>query len=1169
MQRIQLLLICLLFGQFVFAQKDDRLTPGLQPLDRVPALTLPAQDNDALLTEELARRGPGIAPRYAVNLAVDVDVTQHGQWEYTDNWAVVRLRIPSPTAHSINLGFSEYFMPTGGQLVLYAADYRTVRGPFTPADNEDHEQLWTPLLETDELVVEVRLPRAAKDDLRLKLAYVNHAFEDFSALISGSCNLDVICGAADGWGIVDAHRDIIQSVAVISTGGGTFCTGFLVNNVEEDCRPFFMTADHCGINSGNAPSLVTYWNYQNSSCRQPNSPASGGAGDGQLNDFNTGSIFRAARSASDFVLVELDDPISPTANAYLAGWDATASPISSAIAVHHPSTDEKRISFENDPLQFTTYGGSNPTSNFTHVRVIDWDVGTTEGGSSGSPLFDQNERVVGQLHGGGAACGNNLSDWYGSIAVSWDAGNNASARLRDWLDPANTGTLVIDGRWANDCGFNLVASPDDQSICTGQSANYTVQSSPGSGINVSLGLQGLPSGASFSFSQNTIPPGGIATLTVQTGSAVAGSYDLQVTGSGGGNTANATVTLTILPGPTNAPALATPSNGSNSELPNPILTWSGDASGATTYEVQIATNSNFTSLVETGTTNSTAFQPTFAGDALTTYYWRVRASNSCGTSAFSSAWSFTTQNITCITYRSQFSTTISENGTPSITNNITVPDDDEIALVQVGLDITHTYVGDLAATLLSPTSSVISLLDRPGVPNSSFGCSQDNILVNFSNNAVQTASDFDNTCNNSTTGDQVPGPPHAIAGSFQPIGDLNMLQGSSSNGTWTLELNDNADQDGGILEEWSLTICYEVPSPPPALSVNSILSVPHSDQRIVTNTHLQATDANSTPAELVYTIQTLPQEGVLQLNGITLGVNGTFTQADIDNGNLSYVHGGGMVLQDDFEFDLSNAAGVTLEDNVFQIEITVAPMMVTVAQTATISCANDASAAITASVSGGLSPYTYQLNNQTAQGSNIFNNLTAGTYLVQVEDALGDVVSSTNLSITEPSSLNAAATVTDDDVTVNASGGTPTYSYQINGGTSQTSPTFTDLPNGTYDFLVTDSQGCTTTATATVLVNTLAASASINNGLSCHDATDASLTANVTGGTMPFTYALNDGTPQNSPTFNNLGPGTYTVTVQDADGFTSVTNDVTITAPAALTGSTSVTGFDITVNAAG
>ena len=76
------------------------------------------------------------------------------------------------------------------------------------------------------------------------------------------------------------YRDQIRSVAVISTGGGRFCTGFLINNVKQDKKPFFMTAAHCGITERKAPSLVAYWNYDNSTCRAPGSSRSGSRGDG-------------------------------------------------------------------------------------------------------------------------------------------------------------------------------------------------------------------------------------------------------------------------------------------------------------------------------------------------------------------------------------------------------------------------------------------------------------------------------------------------------------------------------------------------------------------------------------------------------------------------------------------------------------------------------------------------------------------------------------------------------------------------------------------------------------------------------------------------------------------------------------------------------------------------
>ncbi|MBK6900003.1 MAG: trypsin-like peptidase domain-containing protein [bacterium] len=175
-----------------------------------------------------------------------------------------------------------------------------------------------------------------------------------------------------------------------------------------------MTAYHCGIHTSQAPTLVTYWNF--------NSPTCGQQGGGSLAQFLTGSTLRAESSASDFTLVELNSVPDASWNVAYAGWDRGAQDPTSATAIHHPSTDEKSISFEYDALSTTTYLQTAVPGDGTHLRVADWDLGTTEGGSSGSPLFNQNHHVVGQLHGGYAACGNNLSDWYGRFSRSWTGG---------------------------------------------------------------------------------------------------------------------------------------------------------------------------------------------------------------------------------------------------------------------------------------------------------------------------------------------------------------------------------------------------------------------------------------------------------------------------------------------------------------------------------------------------------------------------------------------------------------------------------------------------------------------------------------------------------------------------------------------------------------------------
>jgi len=407
---------------------------GLRPLAEIALFAADVVDRDQALAEDEVRARDGEPPRFAIPQPTFIAPDTHGSWEVlNESTRLWRLRISSPGALSLNLGFTRYVMPETGRLLIYPADLSQPAIAFTAADNRDHGQLWTPIIPGDEMVVEVQIAAKAVADLELELTSVNVGYKTFGETLvdkSGSCNIDVVCPEGDGW------RDDIQSVAVISTGGSTFCSGFMVNNTAQDERSFFMTAYHCGIHASQAPSLVTYWNF--------NSPTCGQHGGGSLSQFLTGSTLRAESSASDFTLVELNAVPDASWNVSYAGWDRGSQNPTSATAIHHPSTDEKSISFENDPLTTTTYLQEAVPGNGTHLRVADWDAGTTEGGSSGSPLFDQNHRVVGQLHGGYAACGNNLADWYGRFSVSWTGGGTSTTRLSNWLDPLNTGAQTLD-----------------------------------------------------------------------------------------------------------------------------------------------------------------------------------------------------------------------------------------------------------------------------------------------------------------------------------------------------------------------------------------------------------------------------------------------------------------------------------------------------------------------------------------------------------------------------------------------------------------------------------------------------------------------------------------------------------------------------------------------------
>ena len=104
--------------------------------------------------------------------------------------------------------------------------------------------------------------------------------------------------------------------------------------------------------------------------------------------------------------------------------------------------DVKKICRDDDPPIVARFGGADVW------EVTDWDQGVTEPASSGSPLFNQNQLIVGQLYGGGAACigttDNGRDDNYGRFDVSWD-GTAPNRRLRDWLDPSGTNAVIQSG----------------------------------------------------------------------------------------------------------------------------------------------------------------------------------------------------------------------------------------------------------------------------------------------------------------------------------------------------------------------------------------------------------------------------------------------------------------------------------------------------------------------------------------------------------------------------------------------------------------------------------------------------------------------------------------------------------------------------------------------------
>ena len=466
-------------------------------------LELPVLDVEYELAKDAQLTNKGRPLRVAVTTEIqDVHVlgnkSSGGQWnQLNDGSWVWKFEVHAENAKSLGFGLHDFYMPPTAELRFYDWSGELVKGPFNDQKNKPHKQLWPGPIIGDKVTVELTVSDKYKDYVSFSIRNINRGFrsiwQDVEVLPknnqqrfwqdnnlankSGSCNVDVVCDEGNDW------RDQISSVAryTITRSGGTFlCTGQMINNTENDGKPLFLTANHCGFNSSNDATINIWWNYQSNQCRTPNSGSSGTPiSTNGFNDTQSGSTYRASFSTSDFTLLELDDIPNPNYEVLYTGWDRRDIAPSSAVSIHHPSGHAKRISFENDATSLTSYLQSSAGIR-SHIRIADWDVGTTEGGSSGSGLWTSDKLLVGQLHGGFAACGNNRDDWYGRLYTSWTGGGSSTNRLSNWLDPNDIGSETLQG--LGNCSamtVNISHTNDDNKIGLEQDFSVSINGGVG------------------------------------------------------------------------------------------------------------------------------------------------------------------------------------------------------------------------------------------------------------------------------------------------------------------------------------------------------------------------------------------------------------------------------------------------------------------------------------------------------------------------------------------------------------------------------------------------------------------------------------------------------------------------------------------------------------------
>ncbi|HLP57108.1 MAG TPA: zinc-dependent metalloprotease family protein [Fluviicola sp.] len=452
---------------------------------------------------------------------------------------------------------------------------------------------------------------------------------------------------------------------------------------------------------------------------------------------------------------------------------------------------------DHDDITITTTTSAGPfVVNYPSAAGITWPGNSTQtvtwsvANTTASPVSCANVDILISLDGGATFTNiaNNVPN-DGSQSVTVPNTSTANAIIMvicengTFFDISNNVFAITAA--TNDYSISLTNST--VSACQGSNGVFTVQIGQiGSYTDpVTLSATGLAAGLSASFSPNPVTPGNSSTMTISGTAGVSpGTYPFTVQGNSTSGIHTTPATIVVSTNSSVVSTLLTPANGEPSAALPLTLTWSNPNAGML-YDIQIATDAGFASIVESATGLTSPNYTATLLVAATTYYWRVNSYNSCSSAGNSTTFSFTTSS--CGTFSStNVPVSISASGTPTVTSTLNIPTNATINdLNVVNLVGTHTYIEDLTFTLTSPQGTSVTLFGGICTDNNNFNVELDDEAASAT----------------------LPCPP-TDGNAYQPTGSLADFDGEDMSGTWTLTVADGANQDGGSLTSWGLEICY-------------------------------------------------------------------------------------------------------------------------------------------------------------------------------------------------------------------------------------------------------------------------------------------------------------------------------------------------------------------------
>ena len=421
---------------------------------KFPIVALPSPALDKIRNEDDEAEKQGFPRRVGVSVKADIDVIRDGKLDVLpDGTHVWRISVSCDSALAVSPCFDDFHLIEGYRIFIYDESKKVILGAFTSFNNKENRLFSTELIPGDNLVFEINadpgitaLPSCVVSDI----SFVYRDLPDFveNRSTSDDCEVNINCPEGENW---QKQKRGVARIYVKRGDGFYWCTGSLLNNTLKDLAPYFLTADHCApdVTPEELSEWIFYFNYEALGCENPTINPTPNSLNGAVR------LANASTDGSDFLLLRFDNEVPENYEPYFNGWNNLDQSSPNGVTIHHPAGDIKKISTYTVPVQSSQWSSVEGTHWMVYWSETASGWGVTEGGSSGSPLFDNSGRIIGALTGGQAACdpggngsgtGPDQPDYYGKFAFSWDKnGDEPSQQLKFWLDPNNSGVTFLNG----------------------------------------------------------------------------------------------------------------------------------------------------------------------------------------------------------------------------------------------------------------------------------------------------------------------------------------------------------------------------------------------------------------------------------------------------------------------------------------------------------------------------------------------------------------------------------------------------------------------------------------------------------------------------------------------------------------------------------------------------